>query len=138
MDRGWVSAMGMSLDVAEPERVELSWTVGPEHLQPWGLVHGGVFCGAVETACSIGASLNAPPDMAVVGMEHQTSFVRAVRGGKLRVVATPRHRGRTSQLWQADVVDDQERLVASGRLRLMTIAAPMPGRSEAGPREENA
>lgn len=129
-EAGWTGAMGMSLDVAEPERVELSWTVGPEHLQPWGLVHGGVFCGAVETACSIGASLNLEPGLVAVGMENQTSFLRPVRSGALRVVATPRHRGRSSQLWQADVLDEQQRVVATGRLRLMAVpAAPAAPRS---------
>lgn len=113
--------MGMRVTRAEPALVELSLTVGERHLQPFGLVHGGVISGAVETVCSIGGSLNAGPDHTIVGMENQTSFLRPVREGTLRAIATPLHLGRTSQLWEARVLDERDRLVASGRLRMACL-----------------
>jgi hypothetical protein len=57
----------------------------------------------------------------VVGLENQTSFVRAVRDGKLRVTATPLTRGRKSQLWEGRVEDEAGRLVAIGRVRLLAL-----------------
>ena len=116
--KGWIGAMNMRLEQATAERVVLAFDVGPEHLQPFGLVHGGVYCGAIETVCSIGASL-AAGGAPVVGLENQTSFLRAVRSGTLTAVGTPQHVGRTSQLWVAEVRDAEGRLVASGRLRLL-------------------
>jgi uncharacterized protein (TIGR00369 family) len=113
--------MGLYFVHAAPDRVEVEWTVGPEHLQPFGIVHGGVFSGVVETVCSIGAVMGAPPGKTVVGLENQTSFLRAVRSGKLRCVGTPVHQGRTTQLWQAEIQDEQGRVVSAGRLRLMLI-----------------
>lgn len=118
---GWAHAMGLKFVHVAADRVEVEWTVGPEHLQPFGIVHGGVFSGVVETVCSIGAVLGAPAGKTIVGLENHTSFLRAVRSGTLRAVGTPVHQGRTTQLWQAEVRDPEGRVVASGRLRLMLI-----------------
>ncbi|HEX2736321.1 MAG TPA: PaaI family thioesterase [Polyangiaceae bacterium] len=116
--------MGIEIVRAERGLVEVSWTVGPEHLQPFGIVHGGVFSGVVETVCSIGACVGIGPDKSVVGMENQTSFLRPVREGVLRAEGRPVHRGRTTELWEAKIVDAEGRLVATGRLRLMLIDLP--------------
>ncbi len=121
LDSGWLAAMGMELSSAEKDRVEFAWSVGPEHLQPFGIVHGGVYSGAVETACSIGAVLNVEDGSSVAGVENHTSFLRSVTAGRLTVVATPIHRGRSTQLWEASITDEQQRLVATGRVRLMVL-----------------
>jgi uncharacterized protein (TIGR00369 family) len=66
----------------------------------------------------------------VVGLENNTSFVRAVReGARLRAIATPVTRGRQTQVWEARVLDDEDRLVATGRVRLLCL---QPDQSLAG------
>jgi uncharacterized protein (TIGR00369 family) len=90
-----------------------------------GIVHGGVHCSAIESACSIGAGIASrarDPNLGAVGLENHTSFIRAVRSGRLRCVARPITRGRTTQVWEAEVRDDQDRVVATGRVRLLCIA----------------
>ena len=57
----------------------------------------------------------------VVGVNNNTDFLRAVREGLLTAEATPIHRGRTQQLWQVLVTDEQDRLVARGQVRLANI-----------------
>lgn len=57
----------------------------------------------------------------VVGLENHTSFVRAVRTGKITIRATPITRGRRSQLWEAVARDEQDRIVSSGRVRLLCL-----------------
>jgi uncharacterized protein (TIGR00369 family) len=60
----------------------------------------------------------------VVGLENNTSFVRAVRAGtKLRAVSTPITRGRRTQVWEARVIDEKDQLVATGRVRLLCLEA---------------
>ncbi|HKW60873.1 MAG TPA: PaaI family thioesterase [Candidatus Dormibacteraeota bacterium] len=120
---GWVSAMGMTITQATKDEVRAELTVGRQHLQGYGIVHGGVHCGVVETLSSMGAYLFARENgQHVVGIENNTSFIRAVRAGaKLHAVATPVTRGRQTQVWQAQVLDEQERLVATGRVRLLCI-----------------
>jgi 1,4-dihydroxy-2-naphthoyl-CoA hydrolase len=119
---GWVTAMGLKLVRATKDEVTAEMEIGPQHRQAYGIVHGGVHAGIIETLSSVGAALNAMPEgKTVVGLENHTSFLRAVRSGKLRAVAKPLTRGRRSQVWEASVHDEQGRLVASGRVRLMVL-----------------
>ena len=58
----------------------------------------------------------------MVGLENNTSFIRAVRAGvRLRAIATPLTRGRRTQVWEARVIDEEDRLVATGRVRLLCL-----------------
>jgi 1,4-dihydroxy-2-naphthoyl-CoA hydrolase len=119
---GWVREMGIVIRSATPDEVTCEWEVGTKHHQPFGIVHGGVHCGVVETLASIGASLVAQPrGQVVVGLENTTSFIRAVRSGKLHAVARPVTRGRTTQVWQAWIRDEQDQLVAQGQVRLLCV-----------------
>ncbi|MCA9598707.1 MAG: PaaI family thioesterase [Myxococcales bacterium] len=119
---GFNRAMGLRVVRANRDEVVGEWVVGPEHHQPYGIVHGGVFSGLIETLCSVGAALDAMPrGQSVVGIENHTSFLRAVREGKLTCTALPLQRGRRAQLWEGAVRDEQGRLVASGRVRLMCL-----------------
>ena len=120
---GWVREMGVKIVSASPDEVTCEWEVTEKHLQGYGIVHGGVHCGVIETLASIGAALVAMPrNQRVVGLENSTSFIRAVRSGRLRGVAKPVTRGRTTQVWEAHILDPENHLVAQGRVRLLCIA----------------
>lgn len=119
---GWVKEMGIVILTATPDEVTCEWEVAEKHHQGYGIVHGGVHCGVVETLASIGAAAVAHPrGQNVVGVENNTSFIRAVRSGKLRGLAKPVTRGRTSQLWEVWIRDEKEQLVAQGRVRLLCV-----------------
>jgi uncharacterized protein (TIGR00369 family) len=114
--------MGIVILAASPDEVTCEWEVGEKHRQPYGIVHGGVYCGVVETLASIGAALVAQPrGQRAVGLENSTTFIRAVRSGKLHAVARPITRGRSSQVWEAWIRDDKDQLVAQGRVRLLCV-----------------
>jgi 1,4-dihydroxy-2-naphthoyl-CoA hydrolase len=123
MPEGWLQAMHVTITHATADEVSAELTVGPEHLQGYGIVHGGVHCGLIESLASIGAPLYAlPKNQSVVRLENNTSFIRAVRAGtKLHAVASPVTRGRRTQVWEAQVLDEQERIVATGRVRLLCL-----------------
>ena len=117
---GWAKEMGIVILTATPEEVTCALEVGVKHHQGFGIVHGGVHAGVVETLTSIGAALVARPrGQRVVGLENSTSFIRAVRSGRLHASARPVTRGRTNQLWEAWIRDENEQLVAQGRVRLL-------------------
>ncbi len=120
---GWLQAMGVKVTSASQDEVRAELTIGPQHLQSYGIVHGGVHSGVIESLASIGAALFAyPRGQSVVGLENTTSFIRAVRAGaKLHAVSTPITRGRRSQVWEARVLDDDGKIVATGRVRLLCI-----------------
>jgi uncharacterized protein (TIGR00369 family) len=102
---------------------------GPEHHTPQGIVHGALYTGAVETAASVGATLAVQhARQFAVGVDNFTDFVRPVRQGRLTVQARAAQQGRTLQLWDVDITDDQGRLVAQGRVRLAN--RPLPDDAE--------
>jgi uncharacterized protein (TIGR00369 family) len=127
---GWVKEMGIHFVEAAPDRVVATIDVGERHHQGYGIVHGGVYSGIVETLASVGAHLFASQTgRAVAGLENHTSFVRAIREGHLTATATPLTRGRRSQLWECSIVDEGGRLIATGRVRLHSFD---PGEEIAG------
>lgn len=119
---GFDNAMGFRLVRVTLEEVVLEYDIDDRHRQPYGIVHGGVHCAAVETVCSVGAGVNAMArKQAVVGVENHTSFVHAVRTGRVTVTATPLSRGRRSQIWEAVSRDEAGQMVATGRVRLLCL-----------------
>ena len=119
---GWVKETGIVILTATPDEVTCALEVGEKHHQGYGIVHGGVHAGVIETLASIGAALVAMPrGQRVVGLENNTSFIRAVRSGRLHANARPVTRGRTSQVWEAWIRDEKEQLVAQGRVRLLCV-----------------
>jgi 1,4-dihydroxy-2-naphthoyl-CoA hydrolase len=121
---GWNLAMGIHFILATADEVIAELEIGPQHSQPYGIVHGGVHAGLIEAVASVGAALAAlPRGQSVVGLENNTSFLNAVRAGKLRVTARPLMRGRRTQVWEATVIDDQGRTASTGRVRLLALEA---------------
>jgi len=121
---GFDAAMGFRITQASLDEVILEYEIDDRHRQPYGIVHGGVHCAAIETACSLAAAIHATPrNQAVVGVENHTSFIHAVRSGRVRVTATPLTRGRRSQVWEATARDEDGRIISTGRVRLLCLEA---------------
>ncbi len=122
---GLDAVLGVRLVSASAEKVIVEYDVDERHVQPYGIVHGGMHATAVETACSTGAGFAARERglAGVVGIENHTSFIRAVRQGRVRVTATPITRGRRSQLWEATARNEAGEIVSTGRVRLLVLEA---------------
>lgn len=118
---GYDSLIGLTITSATPDEVVATLTVSPDHHQPYGLVHGGVMCGIVETVGSVAAATWFGDRGKVVGANNNTNLLRGVREGVLTAVGTPIHRGSTQQLWSIDIRDEQDRLVAQGQLRVANL-----------------
>jgi uncharacterized protein (TIGR00369 family) len=102
-------------------RVIIRLSVGNHLLQPFGIVHGGVYCALVESAASMGAAAWYAERGRVVGMSNQTDFLRPVREGVIIATAEPLHQGRTTQLWEVYIRDEADRLVARGQVRIANL-----------------
>jgi uncharacterized protein (TIGR00369 family) len=101
-----------------------------EILQPWGLVHGGVYASIAESLASWATALVVVPDGRIAsGLANNTSFLRPISGGTIHAVATRRHRGRTTWVWDVDMTDDEGRLCATSRV---TVAVRERGDAERG------
>jgi uncharacterized protein (TIGR00369 family) len=121
----YVTHTGIELTDASVDHCEGRVVITPDHHQPYGVVHGGVYCTLIETLASTGAALWAMEQgmAGAVGVTNKTDFLRATTDGVLLGRATPIHRGRTQQLWQVDVTRDSDgKLVAQGQVRLQNVS----------------
>jgi len=118
----FVAAAGLVLDEVSTTYVRGHLDLGTEHHTPWGIVHGGVYCTAIESAASIGASTAvADRGQYAVGVHNATDLIRAATGGRATVLAHPIHQGHTQQLWEATVTDARNKLLARGQVRLHNL-----------------
>ena len=126
---GLNDALGLTYPETTPDRVVMELTIGPQHLQPLGIPHGGVYCAVHEAAASIGAFTWLNQGVAeggsiqpTVGTNNSTDFLRQAKvGDTITTTATPIHRGRTQQLWRVESVDQNGKLIAQGQVRLANL-----------------
>jgi uncharacterized protein (TIGR00369 family) len=93
--------------------------VRPPALQVFGLVHGGTYATMAETLASVGTyAAVGGAGRSAVGLSNHTSFLRPVTKGTVHAVARPRHRGRTTWVWEVELSDDEGRLCALSRVTI--------------------
>jgi 1,4-dihydroxy-2-naphthoyl-CoA hydrolase len=120
-----VALLEINFEEITPTRVSGSVAADERHHQPWGLVHGGLYTTVIETFATAGA-YEAVKDRGLqpVGITNITDFLRPHRDGRLRVLATAIHQGRSQQLWQVELTRrDDGKLVARGQVRLQNLEA---------------
>ncbi|UUV98155.1 PaaI family thioesterase [Vagococcus luciliae] len=103
------------------EKVTLTMVIDEKHLQPFGLMHGGMNAILIETATSIGAneSIDTTKQVAV-GLDIQVNHLKsAVKDDTLTIVAIPDHIGKTTQVWQAEITNQTQQKISVGRCTLM-------------------
>jgi 1,4-dihydroxy-2-naphthoyl-CoA hydrolase len=112
--------IGLEYLEASPEQVRARLEVTDGVRQPVGLVHGGVFASMAESMCSAATWLAVKDDgMAAMGQSNSATFIRPITEGHVNATARPRHRGRTTWVWDVEITDDDDRLCALVR---MTVA----------------
>jgi uncharacterized protein (TIGR00369 family) len=116
---------GLELEEASDELVRARVVVRDHHKQPTGVVHGGVYAAIAEALASYGTTLGTLAAGKVgLGMSNHSSFLRPLSAGTIHAEARPRHRGRTTWIWDVDLSDDEGRVCAVSRV---TIAVrPLP------------
>lgn len=118
----FVAATGLVIDQMSGTRVSGHIDLGADHYTPWGIVHGGVYTSAIESAASIGASAAvADEGRYAVGMHNATDLLKASRGGRADVIAEPVHQGHNQQIWVVTVTDERQRQLARGQVRLQNV-----------------
>ncbi len=117
---GFDGLYGLRLEAISETEVRARIAIEDHHLQPAGLVHGGVVASMAESMASFATHLAVSEDgMVAQGLSNHTSFLRPLTGPTIHAVARRRHRGRSTWVWEVDVCDDRDRLCALVR---MTVA----------------
>ncbi len=89
------------------------------HLQPFGVVHGGVYSSLAESICSAAAYYAIrEDDQVAMGQSNDTTFLRSIADGHVNATARTRHRGRTTWIFDVEMTDDEGRVCALARITI--------------------
>lgn len=90
--------------------------------QPFGLLHGGASVALAETLGSLAGNLCLDQNRSVaVGLEISANHLRQVTRGHVVGTARPIHLGRSTQVWDIRIEDDEGRMVCVSRLTLAVV-----------------
>jgi len=119
---GFDRLYGLEFEELSDELVRGRVALTDDLRQPFGLAHGGLFTSIAESLASFGTAMHV--EGLAMGQANSTSFLRPITSGTVHGIARRRHRGRTTWLWDVEILDDDGRLCALTR---MTIAVrPRP------------
>ncbi|MDY5061226.1 PaaI family thioesterase [Staphylococcus simulans] len=100
--------------------VKMKMPVSDKVKQPFGYLHGGATMALGETAFSIGAAHMVDTDKVIpVGLEMNTNHIRSATDGYVYAIAELIHGGRSTQVWNIKLVDDQDKLISVMRGTMM-------------------
>jgi uncharacterized protein (TIGR00369 family) len=116
-----VKNLGIEYVQTEPDKVVMTMPVDERHVQPMGFLHGGASVVLAETLATVGAWLNCPEGRTAFGTEINASHLRSKRDGTLTAVGTPVQVGRTNQVWEVEIRDEEEKPVCVSRCRLAVV-----------------
>ena len=89
--------------------------------QPYGLLHGGVSVVLAETLGSCGAAYSCPEGSRAVGLDINANHLRGATSGWVTGTARPVHIGRSTQVWQIDMVNDAGELTCVSRITMAVL-----------------
>ena len=119
-----IEHLGIHFTAAGDDWVQARMPVDERTRQPYGILHGGASVVLAETLGSSAGNLCVDTSKQVcVGLEINANHVRAVRAGSVTGTARALHVGRSTQLWDIRIEDEQGRLVCSSRLTLAVVPA---------------
>jgi 1,4-dihydroxy-2-naphthoyl-CoA hydrolase len=90
--------------------------------QPYGILHGGVSVVLAETLGSCGAAYALPAGHRAVGLDINANHIRSCSSGYVTGTARPVHVGRSTQVWQIELVNDQGQLTCVSRITMAVLA----------------
>ncbi|WP_050616234.1 hotdog fold thioesterase [Bacillus testis] len=117
-----IHALGMEITSLEKGKVIATMPVNDRTRQPFGLLHGGASVALAETVASIGAlQLVDQEKEAAVGLEINANHIRGKRDGIVTAHGSLLHQGRTTQIWEIRIVDEQDKLICMSRCTMAVI-----------------
>jgi 1,4-dihydroxy-2-naphthoyl-CoA hydrolase len=120
--RTLAATLGIEIVELTAGRVVATMPVDDRTRQPFGILHGGASVALAETVASMGATMNVDLDFfTVVGVEINANHIKAKRDGVVTGTATPIHVGRSTQVWQIVITDEQGKTVCISRCTLAVV-----------------
>ncbi len=116
-----VEHLGIQITEIGDDYLKASMPVCPKTHQPMGILHGGATVALAETAGSMAAFLAAPPGKHCVGLEVNANHLRSVKSGMVFAMATPIHVGRSTQVWDIRINDENDGVISVCRITIAVL-----------------
>ena len=100
--------VGIEILSVDPDELRARMIVQKKICAPNGFLHAASIVALADTACGY-ATINNLPDGAsgFTTIELKTNFIGTTLAGNLSCIAKPLHKGRTTQVWDAEVCTDE-------------------------------
>jgi len=96
--------------------------VDSRHHQPYGLLHGGASVVLAETLGSVAAHCTVMDEgKYTVGLDINANHLKSVKSGYVYGKTTPVHIGKSTQVWEIKITNEQEQLVCVSRITMAVI-----------------
>lgn len=117
------SHLGIEINEIGDDYLKATMPITAKSVQPFRTMHGGASAALAETIGSIGSQMCVDPsNQKCVGLSLNVSHIRAVpEGGMVTATARPFHVGRTTHVWDIQVVDEREKVVTVARLTVAVL-----------------
>ena len=120
-DAPYPQLIGMVLADIDFDRCRIELELGPRHMQPFGIVHGGVLATLIDTATFWAGYLRLPQGTGLVNVDLKLNYLKAVTSGALRAEGNSLRAGRQIIVTEASVFDAAGERVAHGTSTLMAL-----------------
>ena len=117
-----VEYLGMEFLEVGPDFIRGRIPVDKRTCQPYGLLHGGVSVVLAETLGSCAAASAAPEGYRCVGLDINANHIKGATSGWVTGITRPVHIGRTTQVWQIDMHNDDGELTCVSRITMAVLA----------------
>ena len=116
-----VAALGIEFLEVGDDFIKARVPVDSRTRQPYGLLHGGVSVVLAETLGSCGAAFSCTPGHRAVGLDINANHLRSETSGWITGTARPVHIGRTTQVWQVELVNDRGQMTCISRITMAIL-----------------
>jgi uncharacterized protein (TIGR00369 family) len=113
--------MSMRLSAIELDKAVIELRTGPCHLQPYGIVHGGVLATLIDTATFWAVYMRIPEESGLVNIDLKLNYLRPVESGLLIAEGRAIRSGNSISYAETNVLNEKRELVAHGTSTLMTL-----------------
>jgi len=120
--KGLTDSLGIEIKILEKGYVTATMPVDDRTRQPLGYLHGGASVALAETVASLGAYLLIDQENETCfGLEINANHVRSKREGIVTAEGKVLHQGRTTQIWEIQIKDEEDKLICISRCTIAVV-----------------
>jgi 1,4-dihydroxy-2-naphthoyl-CoA hydrolase len=121
---GFPGLLGIEFDEPGEGVMHARLALEEKHMAPNGYLHAGTVVGFADSVCGSGCILKLPEGgVGFTTVELKTNFLRSAQSGTIECEGRLVHGGRTTQLWDATVTDEEGKTMALFRCTQLILSA---------------